>query len=359
MPIRIIFFGSSDYCMPILDSLKRNFELKAVITKPDSPVGRRQILTPTEVKKYSQTHKIPVFTPANKKELINLKEDITKLKSDIAVVADYGIIIPKEIFSLPRLKTLNIHFSKLPDFRGASPIQYTILRGDNSGWISIILMDEKMDTGDILWQKEVKLNGKEITEELYKKLFNVVGLSLPEIINSLNNHKIIPQKQDHSKATYAKIFTRGDGFIPYAIIKPAISGQSPEPSKLLSWPLYREVISNFPITNQKLLTTRHLSLTAHSPQPTTIIYNAFRALSPWPGIWTNIQITENRQQITKRLKIIHAHVESITHNTPPTTKLVLDLVQLEGKNTVSWKQFTEGYPDILSPASLITCTNSL
>ena len=113
---RVVFFGSSEYCLPVLETINNNFQLQAVITRPKT--------LPAQL---ASSHNIKTFTPANQSELLALKDKITVLNIDLAVVADYGLIIPKEIFTLPRYKTLNIHFSKLPKLRGPSPVQYAIL----------------------------------------------------------------------------------------------------------------------------------------------------------------------------------------------------------------------------------------
>ncbi len=299
----IIFFGSSNYCLPVLETLHNHFKLIAIVTKKDQVV-----------EKYAQKHNVKTFTSKDKAELLTLKESINNLQPDLAIVADYGLIIPEAIFDIPKYKSLNIHFSRLPDLRGASPVQHTILREDKSAWITIQLLDKDLDTGDIVWQKEIQLSSNqaieqssnETTENLYKKLFNITALELPVIINQYVKKELVPQKQDHSKATYTKILTREDGFIPPKLLNDALKG-GPSGVKL---------------------------------------ERTIRAFSPWPGVWTNIQITNNKKQITrKRLKIHKTHLQPTTYNLQPTTKLVPDLVQLEGKNPVSWKQFKEGYPD--------------
>src|SRR3989338_5833902 len=160
--MKILFFGTSNYCLPVLETLHKNFDLVGVITLPKSPIEQ-----------FTLSHNIKVFTPNNKSELLSLKENLETLRPDLAIVADYGMIIPTEIFYIPSHQTLNIHFSKLPKYRGPSPVQYTILNGEKSAWITIILMDEGMDTGDILWQKEaLRLKGNETTPDLYRKLFS-------------------------------------------------------------------------------------------------------------------------------------------------------------------------------------------
>jgi methionyl-tRNA formyltransferase len=326
--ISTIFFGSSDYCIPILESLFKNTKLVGIVTKPDLSVGHSKTLQPTPVKKYGQSQSIPVYTPDSKASLLSLKDLLTSLKSDIAVVADYGFIIPKEIFLIPAHKTLNIHFSKLPKLRGSSPVQYTILLGEKAAWITIILMDETMDTGDILWQKEVPLTGKEETDTLYRKLFEIASEELPNILNQYADKSLLPVKQDNSQATYTKRLTRQDGFIPWEIIEELMAGRSTSQAHLVRWPL-----SNIIPTSTLILNPRFYLL------------KSLKAFSPWPGVWTEIPITQStNQQInkstnkpsTKRLKVLNAHIEK--------ERLVLDEVQLEGKKPVSWKQFCQGYP---------------
>lgn len=330
--MRLIFFGSSNYCFPVLESLDKNFQLTTVITKPNSAAQQ-----------FAISHQIKFYTPQDKNELLHLISQIRHIRPDLAIVADYGLIIPPEIFNIPKHKTLNIHFSRLPDLRGPSPVQYVILRGDKSAWITIIIMERGMDTGDIIWQKEVKLSSdqaierssNETTESLYKKLFNIAASELPSIISKYVQNKLKPTKQNHAKATYTKILAREDGFIPPQILSVILSPD------LKSG---RRIPIEVPIT-------KGILRFAQDDNWVTFLERAIRALFPWPGVWTEIQITDNpstslrtsRKQITsKRLKILKAHLAS--QGQPLRDKLVLDVVQLEGKNPVSWKQFKEGHP---------------
>lgn len=348
MTLKILFFGSSNYCLPVLESIYKNFNLVAIVTRSNRPVGRKQLLTPSEPKKFAKSHNIKVYTPKDKIELLSLKDTLSQLRPDLAIVSDYGLIIPKEIFNLPKQKTLNIHFSKLPKFRGPSPVQYTILYGEKSAWITIFIMDEGMDTGDIIWQKEVALAGTETTEILYKKLFNITAKELPDIIKKYTNNQLKPIKQDHSKATYTKLFTKKDGFIPAKLLELAIKGAAPPRNQLNQWLMAKSLSSQFPITNSQL---------------PIFIERAIRAFTPWPGAWTEVtlkhlgggrlrgpkgtssaegpmdspEVEGAETKLTKRLKILKAHLEK--------DKLVFDLVQLEGKKPVSWKQFQQGYLD--------------
>jgi len=351
--MRIVFFGSSNYCLPVLESLFTNFKLSAIVTK------KNQL-----VEKYALLHNVNVFTPIDTIELLGLTSQIRRIKPDLAVVADYGLIIPKEIFTIPRHQTLNIHFSKLPKLRGPSPVQYTILLGEKSAWISVILIDEGIDTGDVIWQSadypiNQLSNYQMNSEDLYKKLFKIIAAELPDIINKYVNGELKPQKQDHSQATYTKHFTRNDGFIPFQTLAAALNWKSRmlPAVEIKKWPLVNKI-------PQLLITNYQLSVT---------IERACRALSPWPGVWTYVRIAKRsqdtsdadkattsvnsrwRNQDKKRLKILKVHLEPKQSNpliplnsggrhTDVEWKLVIDQVQLEGKKPVSWKQFQEGYP---------------
>lgn len=306
--MKIIFFGSSSYCLPILSILQNNFHLLAVVTKPHSVVG-----------KFGTENRISTFTPENKEKLKTLQSNLQTINPDLAIVADFGMIIPESILSIPKYHTLNIHFSKLPYLRGASPVQFTILRGDKKAGITIIIMDKRMDEGDIVFQKEVPIHENITSEELYNNLFNIVSSALPDVINQYAQNGIKPVKQNHSNATYTKILTREDGFIPWDIFTSAIKSNGLSNSQLESWSLFKY-------------------LSSHSSQPTTLIERASRALYPWPGLWTEVDINGQK----KRLKILKAHLQPTIYNLQP------DIVQLESKKPVSWKQFLDGYKKYLS-----------
>jgi len=261
----VIFFGSSDYCLPVLESLKANFDLKLVTTRPDRPVGRKQILTPSATKLWAKKNGILVET--------NLSNLLTNCPAvDLGLVADFGQIIPEEIFNKPRLKTFNIHFSKLPDLRGASPIQSTLLRGDTTAWVTIFRLEKTLDTGPILWQKSYPVLPLDTSSTLYTRLFQEVAKELPTIFLKPETWNLIPQS---GTPTFCKKLSREDGFAEWEKISEATSNQ----------------------------------------QLATRIYNHFRAYYPWPGIWT--------LKDGKRMKILICHLES--------DKLVLDQIQFEGK----------------------------
>ncbi|MCL4398106.1 hypothetical protein M1403_03760 [Patescibacteria group bacterium] len=260
--MRVIFFGTSAYCLPVLETLKANFNLVAVVTRPDKPVGRKQIMTPSATRLWAKQYSVQTLTD------IKDIQDIQDI--DLGIVADFGQIIPENALNLPRLGTFNIHFSKLPEFRGASPVQATLLRGDKTAWVTIFKLEKTLDTGPILWQKEYPILKDDTAGKLYTRLFEEVAKELPTIINSMKQTKLLPQ--DKSKATYTKLLTKQDGFV--------------------DWDQLRS--------------------TAYGLQT----YNQFRAVTPWPGLWT---VTPEG----KRMKILQCHLEG--------NKLVLDEIQYEGK----------------------------
>jgi len=346
--MRVIFFGSSDYCIPLLESLHTHFTLVAIVTKPDRLVGRHHRPTPTAVKSIAKSHLIPVYTPSNKTQLVKLDQILRVLSADVGIVADYGLIIPLKILEIPLFKTLNIHFSRLPQLRGASPVQYTILMGEAKAWITLFIMEATMDTGPIVWQRQVPIANSETTGSLYKKLFEIASKDLPDILSQYASGKFKPISQDDSQATYTKMLSRDDGYIPWEIIHVAMTGKRLTKQQLHSWPLTKLLPHQLTINNYQL----------------TII-NALRAFSPWPGVWTTITMKQlNNESIAKRLKILQAHLESVnnqdTSGVASTSglprggeiRLQLDSVQLEGKKPVSWKQFIEGhtvpFPDVQS-----------
>lgn len=201
--IKIIFFGTPDFVIPVIKTLKENFELIGIVTAEDQKVGRKQILTPSPVKEYALKHNIPVFT--------DLKS-IANLKSDLFVVAAYGKIIPQNILDIPKRGAINIHPSLLPGYRGASPIQSAILSGDKISGITVIKMDEKMDHGPIIYAEEITISKQDNNLTLSTKMFSQTTLFLPKIIPAYLSGKLKLITQNDAAATYCKIIKKEDGF---------------------------------------------------------------------------------------------------------------------------------------------------
>lgn len=224
--LKLVFFGNTKYSIIGLKIVYSIFPVSLVITIPDSPV-----------KKLASELNIPTLeTSKLDKEVIN---KIAKLKSDFLVVEDYGLILSKDLLTLPKYAPLNIHHSLLPKYRGPSPAPTAILNGDKISGVTIIQITDEVDSGDILAQQEYILTPKETRDTLLTKLNELGGQLILKVIKQYLEGSINPTPQDHSKATYTKHFVKEDGY--FNINNP------PQPEKL-----DREI----------------------------------RAYYPWPGVWT-------------------------------------------------------------------------
>lgn len=214
---KIIFMGTADFAVPIVKKLNENsgFLVSGVITKADKPVGRKQEIVYSPVKKFALENNLPVFQPEKLKDA-NFLEQLKKIQPDLIIVCAYGKIIPKEILDLPKIACINVHPSLLPRYRGASPIQSAILNCEKITGTTIMLMDEGMDTGDILSQKEAQISDTDNFETMHDKLADLSADLLIETLEKYLNKEIVPQKQDDSKATLCKILEREDGQIDWS-----------------------------------------------------------------------------------------------------------------------------------------------
>ncbi len=198
--LKVIFMGTPEFCVPILDGLIKNYNLLAVVTQPDKATGRKQELTYSPVKKKAMEHGIKVLQP------IKIKEeyaDIINLNPDIIITCAYGQIIPEVILKAPRYGCINVHASLLPKLRGGAPIHKAIIYGYDKTGITIMYMDKGMDTGDIISKKELVIENDDTAETLHDKLqalaVNLLFETLPSIVNGTSKR----QKQNNNEATYA------------------------------------------------------------------------------------------------------------------------------------------------------------
>ncbi len=219
----------------------------------------------------------------DKNELKGLKN--TDSRPDLGVVASFGALIPQEVINWPKKGLLNLHPSLLPKYRGPTPVPTAILNDERETGLTIIKVDEQIDHGPIIAQFKEAIKKEDTSESLLNHLFAMGGEVLITILSSFLEDRIEIKKQNHQQATYTKKLARGDGKIDW--------------SK--------------PIDYQERF---------------------IRAMFPWPGAWGEVKAGNQ----VKRLKILKAHLEN--------NQLILDLVQLEGKKTVTWKQFLEGYPQV-------------
>lgn len=200
--MKIIYMGTPDFAVPALKSLASSeHEVCAVFTQPDKPRGRKQILTPPDVKICAQSLDIPVYQPDSIKNSDAL-EVINSYNPDVIVVAAYGKLLPKAVLDAPKFGCVNIHGSLLPKYRGAAPIQQSVLNGDKVTGITTMLMDIGMDTGDILLKKETKIGENETSGELFDRLALLGGELILKTLSALEKGEITPQKQDEGLATH-------------------------------------------------------------------------------------------------------------------------------------------------------------
>ncbi len=212
--MKIVFFGSPDSAVY---SLKRivdeGHDIKLIITQPDKPSGRQRRLTSSPVKRFAQELNIPLHQPSRiRKDPVAL-EKLKAIDPELNVVVAYGQIIPSSLIYLPKYNSINLHFSLLPKYRGASPVHWSILNGDKTTGVTIFELDEKMDEGDLLAKQELEILPGEYAYELEVRLAAIGAELLCKTINQIDS---IPHtKQDHSQATYAPMLKKEDGRVDW------------------------------------------------------------------------------------------------------------------------------------------------
>lgn len=231
--MRIVFFGSPASSLPSLQKiLEEGHQVELIITQPDKPSGRGGKLTPPPVKKFALEGKIGILQPEKIKKDTLAFEKIKSLDPDLIVVVAYGQIIPSSIIYLPKYHSINVHFSLLPKYRGASPVQWAILNGETKTGVTIFELNEKMDEGDILVQEEVEILSGEKAFELESRLAEKGAKLLIKTISEID--RIKPVKQDHSQATYAPRLRKEDGRIDWRkgtlFIERQVRAMTPWPS---------------------------------------------------------------------------------------------------------------------------------
>jgi methionyl-tRNA formyltransferase len=246
--MNIVFFGTSNLALPVLNALYSQEQVVAVVTAPDSPVGRKQGLEESPVSVLAKELNLKIFKPSKIKNNADFFNELKECSADMFVVVAYGKLLPIEVLNLPRYKTINVHPSLLPKYRGPSPIQYALLAGDQVTGTTIMLIDEEMDHGPILAQKTIPIDNDDNIFSLTQKLAIISAEIFLPTIKDFVAGKLIPKPQEHNAATYTKILSKDDGRI--------------------SW-----------------------------DNSASAIYNQFRAFYLWPGIWSiwkgkKIKITE-------------------------------------------------------------------
>lgn len=312
----IAFFGTSDRSIPVLEQINKDFNVVLCLTKEDTKIGRKQDLRETAVKHWAKKHDTEFLCISDIKnqttEIVDLFE---KLAANLGVVVDFSFIIPKKIIETPSFGLINVHFSLLPKYRGASPVQFAILNDDANTGITYQLVDYALDKGDILAQSVYKMVGNETAGEIYNNLFDIATGEISTIINNYTSGRIKPNKQDESLASYTYSPTHPD---KTTIFK--------EDAKI-DW--------------------------NNSDKE---IYNMIRAFNPWPIAWTTLGEFEKyylkkpglfvsdgskqlKTHISKelKLKIYEAKIDHESANLKST------VLQVEGKNLIDWNSFVNGY----------------
>lgn len=308
--LRTVFMGTSELSEKMLSSLIENgYNIVGIFTKSDKKVGREHELSTPETKKLAEKHNIPVFQP--EKFTDDAIDKLKDLDPDIVIVAAYGKIIPKKVLEIPYFGFINVHVSLLPKYRGPSPIQNALLQGEKETGVTIMLMDEGVDTGDILAQEKIPIEDSDDLSALTDKLSQLGAQVLLETIPLWVNKKIKAQPQNHSVATLCQLIEREDGHIYWT-------------------------------------------------EDAESIYNRWRALTPWPGVFSYWKRDNNSlrlkilsiglQKINPLEKHIEGEVFEIGDDIGVQTAdgvIILKKIQLEGKNPMEIREFIHGYSNLI------------
>lgn len=303
---RIVFFGTPSFAIPALrELLDSEDEVIAVVTQPDRPQGRGRKIKPSEIKEFIKEKlggKLLIFQPESVKEA-SFEKGLREINPDLFVVVAYGQILPKRILEIPKYGAINLHASLLPKYRGASPIAWAIMNGEKFTGVTTILMDEGMDTGDILLQQNIQIMEDDTSETLSHRLAEIGSKLLKETIKRMKDRSIKPIPQDHSKASYAPLLKKEDGKI--------------------DWQKRAEEIDR--------------QVRAFNPWPGAFTYFNGKILKIYKGDWRK---TSNPE---KPGRVIWVGSDFIEVQTGDGTFLIKEL-QLEGKKRINTKEFLLGHP---------------
>lgn len=216
-PLNIIFAGTPDFAAQHLQALLHSsHNVIAVYTQPDKPAGRGKKLQASPVKQLAEQHNIPVYQPKSlRKE--DAQAELKSLNADVMVVVAYGLILPKAVLDAPRLGCLNVHGSILPRWRGAAPIQRAIWAGDAQSGVTIMQMDEGLDTGDMLHKVYCDILSTETSTSLYNKLAELAPPALIDVLDNLENSKFTAEKQDDSQSNYADKLSKEEAKLDWSL----------------------------------------------------------------------------------------------------------------------------------------------
>lgn len=296
--IKIVFMGTPDFSVPVLEALIKNYNVIGVVTQPDKQVGRHGEIRMTPVKELSLKYNIPVIQPERLRKESDL---VLALKPDLIITCAYGQIVPKEIIDYPKYHCINVHASLLPRHRGGAPIHRAIMEGDKETGITIMYMDYGMDNGDIIAQSAIPITNEDTAETLFEKLSQLGATFLIEILPQILNGNIIPTKQIESEATFSYNIKPEDEIIDFN-------------------------------------------------QDAQVVYNQIRGLNSWPVAYTKLN--------NKRIKVWASRVGSGNSNCEEGTiikisnegihvqtkngEIILTIIQPEGKKKMLARDYLNG-----------------
>jgi methionyl-tRNA formyltransferase len=300
MQPRIVFMGSPEFALPTLGALNHHYPVVGVVTQPDRPAGRGQVLSPPPVKTLAASLGLPVIQPRRLKEPEALQQ-LRQWKPDLIIVAAFGQILKPEVLELPQYGCINVHASLLPRWRGAAPIQAAILHGDDQSGVTIMQMDPGLDTGPILSQRSTAITPQDTAESLGNRLAQLGADLLIETLPAYIDGKINPRPQENSLATYAPMLEKEAGRLDFH-------------------------------------------------QAAELLARQVRAFNPWPGAFTiwqgtyikihqaHVRPSESQSQEPAKTLII----EGLPAITTAEGLFILDEVQLAGKKAMPGKVFLNG-----------------
>lgn len=237
--MKILFFGSSEFAVPTLDSLREaGHEICEVVCQPDRPAGRGQHLTTPPLGEHARKLGIPLFQPVKLRDPSAIQHCLAH-HADIFVVVAYGQIIPKELLTAAKHKCVNLHPSLLPKYRGAAPLNWPIIQGDEITGVSTMYLVEALDAGDVLMQYPVPIDAADTAVTMHDKLARIGARLMVETLACLEKNEIVPKGQDDSQSTYAEKLTKEHGQIkwdlPAEIIARLVRGLQPWPMAFTHW----------------------------------------------------------------------------------------------------------------------------
>lgn len=206
--MNIVFMGTPDFAVPSFERIVKEFGVKAVLTQPDRPKGRGKAMAMSAVKEAALKYNIPVYQPERLKKDRELIEELKSMDLDFIIVVAFGQILPKEVLDIPRYGCINLHASLLPKYRGAAPINFAVLKGEKVSGNTTMLMDEGLDTGDMLLKEEVVITEDMTAGELHDILMDTGSELLINTIKGRINNIIVPVKQGDSESCYASMLNK-------------------------------------------------------------------------------------------------------------------------------------------------------